>query len=405
MNAARIAVMVLVAVATLAGTAFAALFTTAMVSARADPQSALARWPVDTAKAATATVLLATTPSRAQVDRAAALGEAVLARTPVNAEAARNVAMSRLLRGDLAQARRIIALGEALSRRDVPTQTWLIEDRAQAGDINGALAHYDRALRTSRDSRAILLPVLAQAANDPAIARPLAARLTSRPEWWSDFLGRFTEVATSPVAIRLVADGLKLDLASDIDHGRVAQILARLVALGAFAEAKAYHGRATGLGAAAVVDPGFERDHGLAPFDWQLVDEADRSATRDPRDGARGTALSVSGTEGREVARQLLVLRPGRYRLQATSGSVAAETLAPPAVSLACAAAGTTPAIASANFPSGQAPRRWGMTITVPAGCRAQWLSISSASNVGYSSENPWIDDIAIVPVEARRQQ
>ncbi len=401
MSGMRIAATTAAAIVTFAGAAFAGLFTAGMVTARADPQGALARWPVDTAKVGVATALLAQNPSRAQADRAAALGEAVLARTPVSAEAARDVALSRLARGDLTQARAVIAQGEGLSRRDLPTQMWLIEDRVQAGDVAGALTHYDRAMRTSQESRAVLLPVLAQAADDPAIARLLAAWLTARPEWWSDFLGRFAMVAKSPVAIRLVAGGLRLDPASEVDHARLAQILARLTWLGEYAQARALYDDVTGLRPTAVVDGGFERDHGLAPFDWQLVDDTDRSATREPREGARGTALSVAGNDGRDVARQLLVLPPGRYRLQALSGAVPAGMLSPPTVSLACATAGNVAAIATASFPVGEAPRRWSMAFTVPAGCRGQWLSIASASNVGYLGDSPWVDDIVVVPAAA----
>lgn len=394
MSTRRIVASAAILVVTLAVAVFVTLFTSAMVTARADPEGALARWPVDAAKAGVATKLLADTPSRQDVDRGAALTEMVLVRNPVNAEAARDLAMAWLARGNLSRARSIIAAGEGLSRRDVPTQTWLIEDRVQAGDVAGALAHYDRALRVSPETRDVLMPVLAQAANDPAIARSLIPRLRVRPEWWSDFLGRFIAAATSPMSIRIVAEGLQLNPANDIDRERLEQIFDRLIKLGDYSAARSLRDHAAGR-APLVVNGGFEDNQGLAPFNWQLVDETDRSAVREMRDGARGNALSIGGTEGKEVARQFLALAPGRYRLQVTSGAVAVGTLAPPVISIQCV--GQDAGLAgTASLPQGEAARRWSSAFTIPSGCRGQWLTIASASNVGYLAESPWIDDIVV---------
>lgn len=396
MTPLRIGTLAGIAAVTLVAIWVSVMFTVAMITARSDPQTALTRWPVDIAKAETATAILGKQPSRTRAKAAERLALEVLERMPVNAEAARDVAMARLVEGDVAGARMLIAAGERLSRRDIPTQMWMIEDRVAAGDVPATLAHYDRALRISPESRPVLLPVLAQAANDPVVARALAARLRVRPEWWSDFFGRFVAVATDPLAIRLIAEGLHLDPTEEVDRARVVQVIGRLVQLGDYRAARSFYDRTTGRRPEMVVDGGFEKDHGIPPFDWQLVDETDRSATREPRDRANGTALSIAGTEGKEVARQLLVLPPGRYRLTARTGAVTTNMMAPPTVSITCLQDQGT-LVASTAFPVGMGPKTLAMAVTIPAGCNGQWLTIGSAANVGYLSDNPWIDDVRIV--------
>jgi hypothetical protein len=401
MSLVRIALIAGIAIATLTATWFAWAFTAGMVMV--DPEQAYNRWHTDTARTRLASQLVTDKPTLARAARAIRLGTTSLARTPVDAEAARDVAFGQLAWGNYAQARAIIRLSEGLSRRDLVAQTWLIEDRAAAGDIVGAVQHYDRALRTVKESRPILLPVLAQATDDPAVATVLARRLASRPEWWSDFLGRFVAIGTSPVAFRLIADGLRLNPAVDEDRVRLGSIFARLARLGKIAQARALFDRFTRQREGFVVDGGFEHDSGMLPFGWQLVEDTDRSAVREPREGAHGTALSIAGTAGGQVARQLLALPPGHYVLRGLSGGVLGGVVTPPLVSLACVHTsediGGTPEIVDVAFPVGAEPHRWAKAFTVPVGCAGQWLRISSATNAGYTSDNPWIDDISIVPM------
>ena len=53
------------------------------------------------------------------------------------------------------QGEALFHFASSLSRRDVPTQLWLIEDAVRKNDIPGALSHYDAALRSSLASQQI----------------------------------------------------------------------------------------------------------------------------------------------------------------------------------------------------------------------------------------------------------
>lgn len=402
----RRAAQACIAVATLVALWFVWSFTASMSFAARDPRRALDLWPTDAARVGVATQLAASGKREAS-PQIADLSLAVLARSPVNVAAVRSLALSYLAAGKESAGRTMILAAETLSRRDVPTEMWMIEERVAAGDIPGALDHYDHALRTSIPARDILLPVLAQAANDPNIARDLAPLLRTRPEWWSDFLGRFVDVSTSVRSLRIVSQALRLDPRSEIDRQRIASILARQVALGDLSGATTLYAAATGFtpgrsNGSWIVDGSFEHDSELPPFDWQLSDEADHSAVRNPVEGAVGAvALALVGTDGRDVARQLLVLPAGRYAVKAKVGMVPSGLTEAPALTIACYQAGPlVDPVVSVPLPVTQAARQIATTFTVPANnCGAQFLTISSARSVGYLVDNPWIDNIVITRV------
>jgi hypothetical protein len=111
---------------------------------------------------------------------------------------------------------------------------------------------------------------------------------------------------------------------------------------------------------------GFVADSRFAPIGWQLVTRGDRVA----RIGEDGTmAIAVDrGTAG-ELARQLLELAPGRYRLETRITSADAD---PPLwVALVCASAKGAPRrplAAQVEFTVGQ------------GGCPAYWLIIGASA-------------------------
>lgn len=376
---------------------FSWIFTRSVVLARLDPQRALA-WPTNAARNGTAAYLLGTGKS-ADLSRVEMLSRQSLARSPVDAVAMRMLGLSLALQGNLTKARQVMQLGEHLSRRDLATQIWMIEDRVQAEDVKGALLHYHRAMQTNRRVRDTLLPVLAIAADDPAIAADLTPILAQRPEWWSDFLGRYAGQATSATALSTIARGLKLDPKSDIDRPRLRGILVRMVELGDVRSARGLYEAAMGVAAAPrriVNDGGFETGGELAPFDWQLTQDGETSAERDVREGARGNyALVLAGTEGKEAARQLVSMAPGRYRFSMISGAVSAGLTAPPFVAIRCEQPNSVPLSTIALTP-GAAAHRTERIVTVPEQCVAQWVQVYTGSSLGEPGDLPWIDEIEL---------
>jgi len=143
----------------------------------------------------------------------------------------------------------------------------------------------------------------------------------------------------------------------------------------------------------------FETAGGLAPFEWQLTDGTDRQGVREPREGAQGQfALSLYGDSAGEIARQLMVLSPGTYRISGRAGGVSTDA-ARPTIAVICA----KDAVVAANIalPAGNRSGFEG-TFKIPANCPAQWMFVSIAGSLDRQSEAPWIDALQVQAVSVR---
>ena len=379
-----------------AGAALAAglagfLLSQSLILMRADPAGALARWPWNAgARAEQATALLTQGQDRGTAARVRALSLAALRHQPLSVTALRALGVAQAISGEDQAAGRTMAFTETLSRRDLPTELWLIEDRVARGDVTGALVHYDRALRTADTAPDLLLPVLVAASADLGVARPLARLVAKRPLWWRDYLTRLIQANPSSAATAMIVAGARLDRDDGDERALLSAAMTRLADAGR-ADLAARLTTVAGM----LRNGGFEAQAGLAPFDWRLSEEGDLGAEVDTRPDGRGDALFLDARSGRggTVARQLLTLAPGRYRLTGSVGDVAAGEV--PTVYLACA--GEAPVIGRFRTRAASAAGApFAIDFAVPAGCRGQWLSIEAVPPIDVGDRRPWIDDLRL---------
>ena len=374
-----------------------AAFTFSLAEAAPAPELALSAWRTSTAQSSLAARLVLAPFTRARLAQAELLARAALSGSPVNVEAARALALAEAGQEHLGAARRLIRYAEQLSRRDVQTEFWLIQEHVGAADVTGALLHYHRAMQTSRASRELLSPILAQAAEEPAVYRPLALILAQRPEWWPNFLGDFVERTHSPAALTVVTRSLRLDPAVPAERDRLTTILQRYVTLGDGASGRRLFDSLTGE-TTPVAQGGFERDTMLAPYGWQISDGADGGGVRELRQGARGAfALTLDGNRGEEAAHQILALSPGRHELRLLVGDVLPGFLDPATITIRCFPADTP--IAEHDLPVTRETAALRVSFMIPEGCPAQILVVHDARSASDSAEKPWIDDVTIVPL------
>ena len=367
------------------------LLSQSLILTRADPEGALARWPWNTAaRAEQATALLTAGQDRATAARVRTLSVAALREQPLSVPALRALGVAQAITGDDGTAGRTLAFAETLSRRDLPTELWLIEDRVAQGDVAGALIHYDRALRTADTAPDLLFPVLVAASADPAVAGQLARLVAARPLWWRDYLMRLIQANPSSAGTATIVAAVRLDPGDGDERTLLSAAMTRLADAGRTDLAA----RLAPV-AGTLRNGGFDAQGGLVPFDWRLAEEGDLDAEIDARPDGRGNALFLDARSGRggHVARQLLTLAPGRYRLTGTVGDVAAGEV--PTVYLACA--GEAPVIG--RFRTRAAPAggaSFAIEFAVPAGCRGQWFSIEAVAPLDAGDRRPWIDDLRI---------
>lgn len=378
-------------------------FTFSLMSANSSVRAYAPLWIGNGVKAATASAHLERAkPTLFDLKEAQRLALIVIQREPANVVAVRSLGLIASVSSNDEKAKRLMTYSESLSRRDLPTQLWLLEKNVAANDIKGSLVHYDRALRTNIGARDILIPILSEAAKQPEVAVPLSKLLTKRPLWWTEFAEKFIYAADAPDSLALTMQALRLDPKKEGERNFLQQALVSLVQGGAPAKAYALFTTAVGKSTSTtsfVRDGGFSVLPVLAPFDWSLLDEPDLSAIRNRRaDGTNDWSLFLTAQNGRRgaVARQLLMLPPGRFRLNAQGGDMPRDTASVPAVALVCASQSAT-SLGTFSFTAGAATASIDGIFSVPdKGCPAVWLLISRSAPLYQDDVTPWIDGLIV---------
>lgn len=349
-----------------------------------------------TAKAAIAATLTKPGATGAEIAQANRLSREALRREPVNMIAARTQAQLAALRNDRPAADKWFFYAERLSRRDLMTQLWLLEREVGRGNVTGALTHYDRALRVTRNARATLFPVLITASDDPVIADALVPVLKRRPGWALDFVEVMTESPqASARALATLAGRLGLDPASPVERTTLQKAINRLVTDKQFQEASRLARTRQAVGVAdGVYNGDFERLPVLTPFDWMLIDGGEQSATIEPR--GSGSALSLRTPHGSagELARQLLLLEPGRHVITVGATGLGGAQSRGAELTLSCVDGPVIQKmpLTTASFTRLRAPA------LVPIDCPAQWLIIAAPLGLGDADQTLMLDDIDIRP-------
>ncbi|HEY0622365.1 hypothetical protein [Sphingomonas sp.] len=379
----------------LVGAALAFMATQSIQAGRSAPALAAALWPLNADAFAHRAAyqlqgkITAENLAKAQNDALWALRL-----EPGNVVAARAMATVALNNGDEARARRWLVNSERKSRRDLPTQLILIEFAVQHGDVKGALVHYDRALRSNRQSAAILLPVLIPALDDPAIRAEVIRLLAAKPDWRANFLLQLIGTSRSADTIYDIVRTAGLRPSDPLELERLQGAIQRLVALGSYDQARKL---VPTHDARLIRNPGFEATNDYPPFDWQIVADGDLAGVIEPGETAsRGNVLHVEAANDRKgaVARQFLTLGAGHYQLKFVSGGNGRAD-GNPEIVLSCD--GTKREILRAVVAAGEAARRNALRFEVPSDCRAQWLAIEGRSSLAEGGGRPWLDEFELV--------
>lgn len=318
-------------------------------------------------------------------------GEA-FARDPLNVTSLVALGTLASIQKDDDAARSIFRHSERLSRRNLPTQLWLIEDAVSGGDIRLALVHYDRAMRTSLRSRELLIPVLAAASSHPEVASQVVPYLRARASWWAEYLNRLIFTAPVPATMPAIVAAANLRTDGSEERPLLAAAVAHLVNLGRI---DAAFGLYRPRGAQQLRNGGFERENILPPLDWKVRDtELDYGAAVRPAPSGGQALFIMAGTDmGGPVAEQILRLAPGRYRLSTRAGDISKRESERPVIKVACLGGvglidRSVPAATRATF-----------MIEVPQqGCAAQRLVVESRPRPDTGSPEAWLDDVSVLP-------
>lgn len=279
------------------------------------PEAAL-RWQADNAYALSR---LAQESLNARApDRASSYARRAIANAPFETSAYRVLAQSMAVQGDMNGGRRLIAQTGKLTRRDPRVSIWLYWDAMTARRYSAAFAQADAAMRRAPQVVPLVTHELAASIADPAAISPLAQRLSTAPPWRGAFM---RELARSAPAYLLALDLLQ-ELAETDAPPSDDEAGALVSAIAATGDLELAHAAWRGFlpadrrpsDSGGLYDGAFEYPAGPGPFGWALTASAAGGAKLELEEGS-GLRVSHGGFADATVARQLLLLPPGRYRL------------------------------------------------------------------------------------------
>lgn len=298
---------------------------------------------------------------------------------------------------------RLLQEAERRHPRNRMARVLLLEQYARAGRIQDIVYEVATLDRLVPDARPVLVDVLATAVADPASAAAVF-RAVRDPETLNALLTRLVAVGTPPATVLRLSRNIPPDRSAASASWQGA-LLDRLVDQGRYGEARALWQRFAGIAqpvpAGTAYNGAFARLPALPPFNWRLATGEVGAAEL-----SRRGALSVEyfGRQSGELAGQLTLLPPGRYRLRFRIEGHADANASKLIWFVRCAQPGQKPAAGPALLTAllgnvGSSPRTVQADFVVPAaGCGAQWLTLE-----GVSAEFPTSQSIEIRDFDIRR--
>jgi hypothetical protein len=283
--------------------------------------------------------------------------------------------------GDQAGAGRDYLAAQHRDPRSLPAAYFLADQYFRTGDARHGLEEIALLARLAPQGGPAVAPYLALYAKDRRNWPELRSLFNANP-----YLG---DVALLALAKDAANAPIILGLASSRQRSPgapwVGVLLERTVAAGDYAGARRIWAAVSGVRVepdTLLFDPGFSESHAPPPFNWDLTSSTVGLAERRP-----GGVLHLMfyGQDDGPLARQLLVLAPGSYRLS-TRLQVGASH--PEALNWTVRCVRGTNELARVNLDQAAAH---GVPFQVPAGCGAQWLELN-----GSAAELPQQSDVSI---------
>ena len=270
--------------------------------------------------------------------------------------------------GDLASASQAFLAAQWRDPRSLPAAYFLADYDFRTGHVLEGLEETTLLARLSPGGADAVAPYVASFAQNPSNWAKMRALFRSQQGLQDEVLAVLAHDVRNADAVLALADAAH----RRPDSPWLPTLLQSLVASGDYGRARQIWSSIGGGHAGQLVyDPSFSSPQAPPPFNWALTSSTVGLAERQP--GNRLHAIFYGNEDG-VLARELVLLNPGAYRLQmqVVGAPVHAEALR---WSVRCD--GVQDPIASIGVD--QAAMH-GWTFQVPANCPAQWLELSGRS-------------------------
>jgi hypothetical protein len=338
--------------------------------------------------------LKASAADRTQADM---LAREALEQDPTAVSAASTLGLNAQVRGAVGDARRAFAYAETLSRRDIQTQLWAIEDAVSREDIAAAVGHYDVALRVSVPLAQLLFPVLAAAASDLSIQPVLVKTLSTRPRWGENFINYIAASGVDPLASSAFLRSLRRAHVPVPESARGSLVNALIKAGHADAAWSYYASVRRDVDRRESRDPGFVANNATpSVLDWMPIDSESASTSIVRNDKAGMFDFAVPSGSAGPLLQQKQVLPPGSYTVRGTVIGIDPAERALPYWELSCEDGRKLGRVAVPG--SGDRPAVFVGTFNVPESCPIQTLAFSARLSESVAGVTGQITRIQLKP-------
>lgn len=336
-----------------------------------------------------------------RAENAASLARDALAAAPFDVRALRTVGLTEAAAGRTAVADDLLTLSGNWSLRDSPSHAWLVDYRLRRGDYASSFAHADTLARRRPDNQTEIFSLFTVAAtHDRDRVLPVLARLLAiDPPWRAAYLSSLNandagfQVAAALAVLLQESDSPMTDkelselYVSALNRGHIGAVATVRDRLRRPASSR------------DVTDGGFTGAAVPEPFGWKLEQSGGALAEMATLGTAGGdTALRVEYDGHKEaiIARQLLLLPPGRYTLEYRVRTEAGNPDQRLRWSLQCRTGA-----AELLGPTSQRPETGGWRavraeFVISAACPAQWLRLEGLPSERRTETSAWFDSVRI---------
>jgi hypothetical protein len=309
-------------------------------------------------------------------------------------------AIAALLEKDSARAERLLLEARKRDPRSRITRLLLLDHYLRTDRIDEAAAEISALNRLIPRASPLLVGELARLVQQPETGPPLVRALQKDPALRDSVLEKLAGSGGDVALILRMATGPAATGVTPGESPWQRRLIASLVERGDVAHAyqlwRSFAGGKPPARKEGVYDGRFRGLPGTEPFNWSFPTTAAGAAERTSRGGLE---VNFYGRADGELASQLLVLTPGRYRLRVRAegnadgeGSSLNWTITclgskAPAADIALRNVTYTPKLFTTEF------------IISPSTCTAQWLRLVGTSGEFVNAQNVTISGIEIKPI------
>lgn len=342
----------------------------------------------------------------AQKDPRAALDQARFAVTtaPIDPQSISALASAELTLGRNQAAYNAFAVAGGLGWRDIPTQLFWLAQALSVGDLGVARDRLDALLRLDVDNDAVTAAIQ-ELEQTPAGQTAFASLLARNPPWEYRVLRGTSALADGAFSGRMAAIDMVASHGVNLDCNAIAGAASDLIAIGRIDDARQLWRHACDRNSDVYLTDGSFENNPVkvtsSPFDWRLQSRGGLDTSIQPAPAPLdGHALRIesSMTVRTVAARQLAVLRPGKYKI--TWQTARDDGKADDSIDLLVRCNGTTLLDLDRASPAPARPNAVAKTFMVPAtGCIIQGIEIQKAASMGGDDETSWVDNVRISPM------